>query len=37
MRTLVASGFVTHITLSRYDRETGHWNMEKVPVYHIID
>jgi adenylylsulfate reductase subunit A len=24
-------------TLSRYDRQTGRWAMEKAPVYHIID
>ena len=24
-------------TLSRYDRDTGKWAMEKAPVYHIID
>jgi adenylylsulfate reductase, subunit A len=24
-------------TLSRYDRESGKWAMEKAPVYHIID
>ena len=24
-------------TLSRYDRKTGKWAMEKAPVYHIID
>jgi adenylylsulfate reductase subunit A len=24
-------------TLSRYDRNTGKWEMEKAPVYHIID
>jgi adenylylsulfate reductase, subunit A len=24
-------------TLSRYDRESGAWTMEKAPVYHIID
>jgi succinate dehydrogenase/fumarate reductase flavoprotein subunit len=24
-------------TLSRYDRESGRWEMEKAPVYHIID
>ena len=24
-------------TLSRYDRETGEWTMEKAPVYHIVD
>jgi adenylylsulfate reductase subunit A len=24
-------------TLSRYDRNTGKWDMEKAPVYHIID
>jgi adenylylsulfate reductase subunit A len=24
-------------TLSRYDRNTGKWAMEKAPVYHIID
>jgi len=24
-------------TLSRYDRKTGEWAMEKAPVYHIID
>ena len=24
-------------TLSRYDRRTGEWAMEKAPVYHIID
>jgi adenylylsulfate reductase subunit A len=24
-------------TLSRYDRNTGQWTMEKAPVYHIID
>ena len=24
-------------TLSRYDRNTGEWAMEKAPVYHIID
>ena len=24
-------------TLSRYDRETGEWAMEKAPVYHIVD
>ena len=24
-------------TLSRYDRHTGKWEMEKAPVYHIID
>ncbi|MGH8319408.1 MAG: adenylyl-sulfate reductase subunit alpha [Steroidobacteraceae bacterium] len=24
-------------TLSRYDRDTGRWEMEKAPVYHIID
>ena len=24
-------------TLSRYDRESGEWEMEKAPVYHIID
>ena len=24
-------------TLSRYDRESGEWTMEKAPVYHIID
>ena len=24
-------------TLSRYDRESGEWAMEKAPVYHIVD
>jgi adenylylsulfate reductase subunit A len=24
-------------TLSRYDRKSGEWAMEKAPVYHIID
>ncbi|MCH7777911.1 MAG: adenylylsulfate reductase subunit alpha, partial [Gemmatimonadetes bacterium] len=24
-------------TLSRYDRESGKWELEKAPVYHIID
>jgi adenylylsulfate reductase subunit A len=24
-------------TLSRYDRKSGEWTMEKAPVYHIID
>jgi len=24
-------------TLSRYDRDTGHWDLEKAPVHHIID
>jgi len=24
-------------TLSRYQRETGEWEMEKAPVYHIVD
>ena len=24
-------------TLSQYDRESGEWEMEKAPVYHIID
>src|SRR5438046_991572 len=24
-------------TLSRYDRNTGKWEMEKAPVYHIVD
>ena len=24
-------------TLSRYDRSSGKWAMEKAPVYHIID
>jgi adenylylsulfate reductase subunit A len=24
-------------TLSRYDRESDHWEMEKAPVYHIVD
>ncbi|MCC6610669.1 MAG: adenylyl-sulfate reductase subunit alpha [Burkholderiales bacterium] len=24
-------------TLSRYDRKTGEWTMEKAPVYHIVD
>jgi adenylylsulfate reductase subunit A len=24
-------------TLSRYDRESGNWDMEKAPVHHIID
>ncbi len=24
-------------TLSRYDRHSGKWDMEKAPVYHIID
>ena len=24
-------------TLSRYDRHSGNWDMEKAPVYHIID
>ena len=24
-------------TLSRYDRNTGEWEMEKAPVYHIVD
>jgi adenylylsulfate reductase subunit A len=24
-------------TLSRYDRNTGSWEMEKAPVYHIVD
>jgi len=24
-------------TLSRYDRNTGSWEMEKAPVFHIID
>ncbi|MCL4763858.1 MAG: adenylyl-sulfate reductase subunit alpha, partial [Burkholderiales bacterium] len=24
-------------TLSRYDAKTGHWEMEKAPVYHIVD
>jgi adenylylsulfate reductase subunit A len=24
-------------TLSRYDRESGKWEMEKAPVYHIVD
>jgi adenylylsulfate reductase subunit A len=23
-------------TLSRYDRDTGKWHMEKAPVYHIV-
>jgi hypothetical protein len=26
-----------HSTLSRYDRNTGKWAMEKAPVHHIID
>ncbi len=24
-------------TLSRYDRNTGKWDTEKAPVYHIIE
>jgi adenylylsulfate reductase subunit A len=24
-------------TLSQYDRDTGRWEMEKAPVYHIVD
>ena len=24
-------------TLSRYDRDSGEWAMEKAPVYHIVD
>ena len=24
-------------TLSRYDRDSGKWEMEKAPVYHIVD
>ena len=24
-------------TLSRYDRSSGKWAMEKAPVYHIVD
>jgi adenylylsulfate reductase subunit A len=24
-------------TLSRYDRDSGTWEMEKAPVYHIVD
>jgi adenylylsulfate reductase subunit A len=24
-------------TLSRYDRDSGKWQMDKAPVYHIID
>jgi len=24
-------------TLSRYDRDSGKWQMEKAPAYHIID
>jgi adenylylsulfate reductase subunit A len=24
-------------TLSRYDRDSGTWAMEKAPVYHIVD
>ena len=24
-------------TLSRYDRDSGKWNLEKAPVYHIVD
>ncbi len=24
-------------TLSRYDEESGQWELEKAPVYHIID
>jgi adenylylsulfate reductase subunit A len=24
-------------TLSRYDRHSGDWEMEKAPVYHIVD
>ncbi len=24
-------------TLSQYDRESGNWEMEKAPVYHIVD
>jgi hypothetical protein len=24
-------------TLSRYGRESGKWEMEKAPIYHIID
>jgi len=24
-------------TLSRYDRHSGEWTMEKAPVYHIVD
>jgi adenylylsulfate reductase, subunit A len=24
-------------TLSRYDRETGKWELEKAPIYHIVD
>ena len=24
-------------TLSRYDRHSGEWEMEKAPVYHIVD
>jgi adenylylsulfate reductase, subunit A len=27
----------TRFTLSRYDRETWDWAMEKAPVYHFID
>jgi hypothetical protein len=26
-----------YFTLSRYDRNTGMWEMQKAPVYHIID
>jgi len=25
------------LTLSRYDRASGKWQMDKAPVYHIID
>ncbi|MDJ0956804.1 MAG: adenylyl-sulfate reductase subunit alpha [Arenicellales bacterium] len=25
------------LTLSRYDRESGEWAMEKAPVYHLVD
>ena len=28
---------IDYLTLSRYDRNTGEWAMEKAPVYHIID
>jgi adenylylsulfate reductase subunit A len=24
-------------TLSRYERDTGKWELEQAPVYHIID
>jgi hypothetical protein len=41
MIVLMAAGTIYDVlhkfTLSQYDRNTGEWELQKAPVYHIVD